>query len=464
MQSKKASTDPAPAPISILSHGMLGYGFPIESLQEAEKRGFSLLAIDAGSTDPGPYYLGSGRPFVSATMVRRDLDLLLPAARRQNAKVVIGSSGGAGTAAQLAFVVDIVKSIVSARRLGPLKLATIDSELSREVLEQALNEGRIRRFETRRDLTQEDIEAASHVVAQIGIEPMMAALADGCDILVCGRAWDVANVAAYPVLLGHDRGLAFHLGKILECGGQAAVPVEGSDLLMGQLHADHFIVETPHAAKACTVESVGAHTLYEKSNPVWLPGPGGTVDLKATQFEQIDPVRVSVRGSRFHTAERQTVKLEGARLVGYRHIAPAGIRDPLMIAQLDDVAAGVTRRLVANLGTTVRREDFDLRFRFYGRDGVMGALEPIRIPGYEVGLLIDAVATTPELAETVCAMARSLTLHWAYEGRIATAGNLAFPFSPADLPAGPVYEFNIYHLMELDDPVQRFPFKSEQIQ
>jgi hypothetical protein len=459
-----AQASAAPAPISILSHGMLGYGFPIESLQEAERRGFQLLAIDAGSTDPGPYYLGSGRPFVSATMVRRDLDRLLPAARRQGAKVVIGSSGGAGTASQLAFVVDIVRSIVAARGLGPLKLATIDSELSRESLLQALAEGRIHRFETRKDLTREDIESAEHVVAQIGIEPMMAALADGCDILVCGRAWDVANVAAWPVLCGHERGLAFHLGKILECGGQAAVPVEGSDLLMGRLHADHFIVETPHAAKACTIESVGAHTLYEKSNPVWLPGPGGTVDLKTASFEQADAVRVRVRGSRFHPAERQTVKLEGARRVGYRHIAPAGIRDPLMIAQLDEVAAGVTRRLVANLGSTVRREDYDLRFRFYGRDGVMGDLEPIRTPGHEIGLLIDAVATTPELAETVCAMARSLTLHWAYPGRIATAGNLAFPFSPADLPAGPVYEFSIYHLLEINDPVRLFPFQTEQIQ
>lgn len=455
---------PAPDPVSILSHGMLGYGFPLASLQEAERRGFALLAIDAGSTDPGPYYLGSARPFVSQTMVRRDLDLLLPAARRQGAKVVIGSSGGAGTAEQLAFVVDIVKAVVADHGLGPLRLATIDSELSKDVLVQALEAGRIQRFETRTDLSRSDIDAAAHVVAQIGIEPMMAALADGCDILVCGRAWDVANVAAYPVLLGHDRGLAFHLGKILECGGQAAVPVEGSDLLMGQLHADHFVVETPHAAKACTVESVGAHTLYEKSNPVWLPGPGGTVDLRNTRFDQVGSDRVAVTGSLFHPAERQTVKLEGARRVGYRHIALGGIRDPLMIAQLDAVAVGVTNRLVANLGAAVPRESYDLRFRFYGRDGVMGALEPTPSVGHEIGLVIDAVAATPELAETVCAMARSLTLHWAYPGRIATAGNLAFPFSPADLPAGPVYEFNIYHLLEIDDPVRLFPFKSEQIQ
>jgi len=39
-------------------------------------------------------------------------------------------------------------------------------------------------------------------------------------------------------------------------------------------------------------------------------------------------------------------------------------------------------------------------------------------------------------------------LHYGYPGRISTAGNLAFPFSPSDFKVGEVYEFSIYHLME----------------
>ena len=34
------------------------------------------------------------------------------------------------------------------------------------------------------------------------------------------------------------------------------------------------------------------------------------------------------------------------------------------------------------------------------------------------------------------------------------SGNLAIPFSPSDLPAGPVYEFNVWHVMECDDPME----------
>ena len=57
--------------------------------------------------------------------------------------------------------------------------------------------------------------------------------------------------------------------------------------------------------------------------------------------------------------------------------------------------------------------------------------------------------------------ARSLLLHWSFPGRVATAGNLALPFSPAELPGGPVYEFNIYHLMEMPDPAVRFAARME---
>ena len=38
---------------------ILGYGFPEKSFEEGLKRNPHLIAVDAGSTDPGPYYLRS---------------------------------------------------------------------------------------------------------------------------------------------------------------------------------------------------------------------------------------------------------------------------------------------------------------------------------------------------------------------------------------------------------------------
>jgi len=54
-------------------------------------------------------------------------------------------------------------------------------------------------------------------------------------------------------------------------------------------------------------------------------------------------------------------------------------------------------------------------------------------------------------------------LHFGYEGRISTAGNLAFPFSPSDLQAGEVYEFSMYHLVEVDDENDLFKIETVEV-
>lgn len=77
--------------------------------------------------------------------------------------------------------------------------------------------------------------------------------------------------------------------------------------------------------------------------------------------------------------------------------------------------------------------------------------------GEELLIIIECVAKTQSIADTICSFARSTFLHFGYPGRISTAGNLAFPFSPSDAHMGAVYEFNVYHLMQVDDPKQYFP-------
>ena len=45
--------------------GTLGYGFGAEALAAGMAMRPDVIAVDAGSTDPGPHYLGSGEPLVS---------------------------------------------------------------------------------------------------------------------------------------------------------------------------------------------------------------------------------------------------------------------------------------------------------------------------------------------------------------------------------------------------------------
>ena len=42
-------------------------------MEAALARKPDVLAVDAGSTDPGPYYLGAGVPFTNRRAVQRDL-------------------------------------------------------------------------------------------------------------------------------------------------------------------------------------------------------------------------------------------------------------------------------------------------------------------------------------------------------------------------------------------------------
>ena len=84
-------------PIRILSPtAILGYGFPETSFAAGLTLNPDVIAVDAGSTDPGPYYRGAGVSFTNRPAVKRDLRLILGAGRERGIPVLIGSAGGAG--------------------------------------------------------------------------------------------------------------------------------------------------------------------------------------------------------------------------------------------------------------------------------------------------------------------------------------------------------------------------------
>ena len=91
-----------------------------------------------------------------------------------------------------------------------------------------------------------------------------------------------------------------------------------------------------HPERRCTRTRVAAHTLYENPSPYYLKEPGGTLDSSAAVFEQIDDRTVRVSGSRWLPSDSYTVKLEGVRDLGHRTVFLAGIRDPVLVATIDD--------------------------------------------------------------------------------------------------------------------------------
>lgn len=449
--------------IKVLSPtAILGYGFPEESFREGMRRQPDVIACDAGSTDPGPYYLGAGISFTDRNAVKRDLAIILPAAIEADIPVVIGTAGGCGAKPHVDATVDIVREIAREQNLH-FRLAVILSDFSHESVKEARKNSRLSPLGPAQEVEDADIDACVHIVGQMGEEPFIKALDEGAQVILAGRSYDPAEFAAVPIRAGFDRALATHMGKILECAAITALPGSGSDCMFGTLYEDHFVLEPLSPHRQCTTLSVAAHSLYEKSDPYFLPGPGGAIDLYETKIEQLDKRRVKVSGTRWKPTDNYCVKLEGARRVGYRTISPAATHDPVMIAQIDGIVEQVRLRVEDNFKAS-NFGNFFLDFKIYGKQGVMRLFPNTPTSqSDELLIIIEAVASTQEAANTLCSFARSTLLHYGYEGRISTAGNLAFPFSPSDCKMGAVYEFGLYHLLEVDSPLTPFPITYENL-
>lgn len=113
--------------------------------------------------------------------------------------------------------------------------------------------------------------------------------------------------------------------------------------------SDTIVLTSYRSTKSrCTVVSVAAHSLYEKTRPDILYGLGGALLLSDARYEQLPDNRtVRVRGSHFQLAEQgqYTVKLEGARTVDHFSIIGA-IRDSILLSKLDSFISWITAAVI----------------------------------------------------------------------------------------------------------------------
>lgn len=441
--------------------GGIGSGFPVESLEEGLRQDPHVIATDAGSTDPGPYYLGAGISILGKDAIKRDLELLLLARQRKNIPLLVGSACGPGTKSTLDWTIDIVKEIAREKGLK-FKLARIPGDIDKDILKKALKEQKVKTFESDKELTIEEIDKSTNIVAQMGPEPFIEAMKLNADVVIAGRAYDPAMMSAIPIMKGYDRGLALHMGKILECGCMAAVPSSGFDAILGTIQKDCFLVEPMNKKRRCTKRSLADHSLYEENSPIKAGLPGGELDLTETKFEEVTDRVVKVTGTKFVKGV-YTVKLEGAAKAGYRSIFIGGARDPIMISQIEKVT-DFARRDVKALFKDIPESEYRILFHIYGRNGVMGKLEYVTdVTPFELGIIGEVIAKTQDIAESICAHISHAMMHYDYPGCKATAGNLAILYSPEVINTGEVFEFNIYHLLETDSPTALFPVSIEEV-
>src|SRR3569623_1395861 len=205
--------------------GSMGSGYNLESFKRAMAAGPDFIGQDAGSTDMGPYYHGHDQPFLPLSAYRRDLEVMLAAAREKRIPLLIGSASTNGSNQTLALMEQMVREVARERKLS-FRLAVIGAEIDKTNLKKKIADGTVAAMGPDKDLTNEMVDAAGPIVAQMGTEPFMHAIVGGADVVIAGRACDDAIFAAIPTLRGCDPGLALHCGKILECAGLSAIPYD----------------------------------------------------------------------------------------------------------------------------------------------------------------------------------------------------------------------------------------------
>jgi len=435
--------------------GILGYGYPLDSFMKGMRQHPDAIVVDAGSTDAGPHKLGAGVAIVSKQACKKDLTPMITCGLKEKIPVIIGSAGGSGSKVHVEWTYDIVKDVIKESGFKNVKIAIIWADIPKTAVEKGIEAGSVQPLgKSIPELTRERFEKTNRIVAQMGHEPILKALEDKADIIICGRAYDPSPFAAVAAFYGFDLAYGYHMGKILECAALCAVPGTTKDCILGTLYEAGFLISPLSSSRKCTPLSVAAHTFYEKDHPYLLHGPGYILNLENCSFRKKAENSVFVTGSRIIPAEVYCIKLEGAMQVAYRTFVVAGIRDPLMISQIESIQEDARCQVAAYYS---EYDEYTIRFINYGINGVMGKLEPEKGKPHEVGVIIDVLAGSQEMADAICSTTRSTLLHFGYEGRKSTAGNLAFPFAPSDVSYGAVYEFSVYHLMEVPDGKDFFP-------
>ncbi len=447
--------------IRILSPtGVCGSGFIEASFEKALAWKPHFIGCDAGSTDPGPSHLGTGEAAFPREAVKRDLRIMLKGARRIDVPLLIGSAGTAGGDAHVEWFCDIVREIAAEESLA-FRLAVVHAEQDKAYLKKRLREERITPLQPAPHFDEGTIERSACIVGMMGAEPFMRALELRADVIVAGRASDTAIFAAIPVMKGFPEGLAWHAAKILECGAAAVVNRRTPDCMFAWLRRDHFIVQAPDETLRCTPQSIASHSLYENADPYKLVESSGTLDLTDSRYEQHTEHAVKVSGSTFERAQRYTVKLEGAEKAGYQSIVIGSVRDPFIIRQIDDWTKRLTERIHARVnqvyGEKLSPKDYVVHMRIYGKNGTMGPLEPVKeIRSHELCIIIEVTAPTQDIASSIAGIVRHQGLHLPIPEWSGLITALACPYNPAHLDRGPVYRFNVNHVVAPDDPHEMF--------
>jgi len=443
----------------LIPSGALGLGYDRNALMRGIEHKPDLIAIDGGSTDSGPHYLGTGTSKYSRSSIKSEWRELMQARAMANVPLAIGTAGTCGADDAVDWLLDITNEIATETGQD-VTVAVLKSGQPADRVMRALDQGRITPLEPVIDVDHNLLQSCTNIVALAGAEQIQAALNTGADIVIAGRTTDTATIAALPLARGCHAGGAWHGAKIGECGALATTD-PSSGTIMITFDADGFTVEPMGQNARATPYTVSAHMLYENSNPLQLYEPGGHLDVTGATYTALDDRRVRVTGSTWVPSDAYTVKLEGARCGGYQCVSLALIREARYVQNIETWTEAVEENCRQKAQERIEG-DFTLELRIIGLNATLGAQDVNAQIGTEVGVLGIVTAPSEMVANEVAKMLNPYLLHMPLT-EDEEMPTFAFPFSPNEMNRGEIYEFCLNHVMELDDPMQAFSLTIEQV-
>jgi hypothetical protein len=362
--------------------------------------------------------------------------------------VIVGSCGGAGTDRGVEAYAAIVDRIGRARGRA-YETALIFAEQTRDWLREQVRATGPDQVRPTTPLLDEPIEdaigASDRLVAAMGSQPILDALDGGAEVVLAGRACDDALFAAAGIRHGAQPAVAYLAGKLLENASLVAEPFVLRESILAELDGAELVLEPMLAEQRCTVVSIAAELMYERRTPLEQYGPGGVGGGGGGGWGGV----LEGRGAVYRDAA-PTLKLEGAGAVGYRSMCVAGCRDPRMIAALDPI--------LEDLRARVQASGAEVATNVFGRDAVMGSLEPVRSQPHEVGIVVETLAPTQAEANSAALLAKRLLFSAKFPSQKQTGGSIVSMIDEF-VECGRSYRWTVNHVIGVADAAA--PFRTE---